>query len=171
MNNKDEVAEWLRRWTANPMGSARVGSNPILVGHLFSRFRLCYHPCANWTRPTVMKWPLWRNWLARSAVNRKVGGSSPPRGAIFSRLATICSYFKVSPYACIIRKSRRNFGHGFGLKNSSVYKLDYQLEIDHFWRQKKMTGGQRCLHSSVAERWSCKPKVMSSILIRGKISF
>ena len=28
----DEVAEWLRRWTANPMGSARVGSNPILVG-------------------------------------------------------------------------------------------------------------------------------------------
>ena len=29
----DEVAEWLRRWTANPMGSARVGSNPILVGH------------------------------------------------------------------------------------------------------------------------------------------
>ena len=21
---------------------------------------------------------LWRNWLARSAVNRKVGGSSPP---------------------------------------------------------------------------------------------
>ena len=30
----DEVAEWLRRWTANPLGSARVGSNPILVGFL-----------------------------------------------------------------------------------------------------------------------------------------
>ena len=27
----DEVAERLRRWTANPLGSARVGSNPILV--------------------------------------------------------------------------------------------------------------------------------------------
>ena len=27
----DKVAEWLRRWTANPMCSARVGSNPILV--------------------------------------------------------------------------------------------------------------------------------------------
>ena len=27
---QDEVAEWLRRWTANPLGSARVGSNPIL---------------------------------------------------------------------------------------------------------------------------------------------
>ena len=24
--------------------------------------------------------PPWRNWLARSAVNRKVGGSSPPGG-------------------------------------------------------------------------------------------
>ena len=31
---QDEVAEWLRRWTANPLGSARVGSNPILVGDL-----------------------------------------------------------------------------------------------------------------------------------------
>jgi hypothetical protein len=28
----DEVAEWLRRWTANPLCFARVGSNPILVG-------------------------------------------------------------------------------------------------------------------------------------------
>ena len=29
----DEVAEWLRRWTANPLCSARVGSNPILVDY------------------------------------------------------------------------------------------------------------------------------------------
>ena len=27
--------------------------------------------------------PPWRNWLARSAVNRKVGGSSPPGGEMF----------------------------------------------------------------------------------------
>ena len=27
--------------------------------------------------------PPWRNWLARSAVNRKVGGSSPPGGEAF----------------------------------------------------------------------------------------
>ena len=32
------VAEWLRRWTANPMGSARVGSNPILVDIFSSHF-------------------------------------------------------------------------------------------------------------------------------------
>lgn len=41
-------------------------------------------------RPEVDKWnadwyrrSLWRNWLARSAVNRKVGGSSPPRDVSF----------------------------------------------------------------------------------------
>ena len=32
----DEVAEWLRRWTANPLGSPRVGSNPILVEYFLS---------------------------------------------------------------------------------------------------------------------------------------
>ena len=31
----DWVAEWLRRWTANPMGFARVGSNPISVVNTF----------------------------------------------------------------------------------------------------------------------------------------
>ena len=36
ISKNDEVAEWLRRWTANPMCSARVGSNPILVGMYFS---------------------------------------------------------------------------------------------------------------------------------------
>ena len=35
---QDEVAEWLRRWTANPMCSARVGSNPILVVDFYSPF-------------------------------------------------------------------------------------------------------------------------------------
>ena len=35
--SRDEVAEWLRRWTANPLCSARVGSNPILV-EFFSFF-------------------------------------------------------------------------------------------------------------------------------------
>ena len=34
----DEVAEWLRRWTANPMGFARVSSNLILVEKLFCWF-------------------------------------------------------------------------------------------------------------------------------------
>ena len=32
--------------------------------------------------------PPWRNRLARSAVNRKVGGSSPPGGEIFFQIYT-----------------------------------------------------------------------------------
>ena len=39
----------------------------------------------------------------------------------------------------MLKEYRRNFGHGFGLKNCSVYKLDYQLEIDHFSSKKKLT--------------------------------
>ena len=31
LRTADGVAEWLRRWTANPLCSARVGSNPISV--------------------------------------------------------------------------------------------------------------------------------------------
>ncbi len=37
----DEVAEWLRRWTANPLCSARVGSNPILVDFFFYYYYFC----------------------------------------------------------------------------------------------------------------------------------
>ena len=40
----DEVAEWLRRWTANPLCSARVGSNPILVERRFLFFRHWFEP-------------------------------------------------------------------------------------------------------------------------------
>ena len=29
------------------------------------------------------RWSLWRNRLARSTVNRKVGGSSPPKDGVF----------------------------------------------------------------------------------------
>ena len=29
------VAEWLRRWTRNPLGSPRAGSNPADYGHMF----------------------------------------------------------------------------------------------------------------------------------------
>ena len=28
---RDAVAEWFRRWTANPMGSARGGSTPLMT--------------------------------------------------------------------------------------------------------------------------------------------
>ena len=35
------------------------------------------------TKTLLSSDPSWRNWLARSTVNRKVGGSSPPEGDHF----------------------------------------------------------------------------------------
>ena len=46
----DEVAEWLRRWTANPMGSARVGSNPIFV-EIFSLPAIDFLKCKSIINP------------------------------------------------------------------------------------------------------------------------
>ena len=34
----DKMAEWLRRWTVNPLVSARVGSNPIFFVFLIGFF-------------------------------------------------------------------------------------------------------------------------------------
>ena len=31
----DKMAEWLTRWTVNPLGSVSVGTNPIFVVFLF----------------------------------------------------------------------------------------------------------------------------------------
>ena len=39
----------------------------------------------------------------------------------------------------ILKEYRRNFGHGFGLKNCSVYKLGYQLGILHFLSKNNLT--------------------------------
>ena len=47
----DEVAEWLRRWTANPMGSARVGSNPIFV-EIFTQSLVYTHCMYNYIHQT-----------------------------------------------------------------------------------------------------------------------
>ena len=34
------VSEWLRRWTRNPLGSARTGSNPVYSVSNFVKFSL-----------------------------------------------------------------------------------------------------------------------------------
>ena len=51
--------------------------------HLFlwKLFYKCYLLLYNILQPVATQSP-WRNWLARSAVNRKVGGSSPPGDAL-----------------------------------------------------------------------------------------
>ena len=43
----------------------------------------------------VVNKPLWRNWLARSAVNRKAGGSSPPRGATTKVDVCLVQFFQL----------------------------------------------------------------------------
>ena len=42
--------------------------------------------------------PLWRNWLARSAVNRKAGGSSPPRGAITQVYVCFVQFLQIDSF-------------------------------------------------------------------------
>ena len=52
----DEVAEWLRRWTANVMCCARVGSSLILVVLVFKcegYTRVCKHPLQTGTFVTA----------------------------------------------------------------------------------------------------------------------
>ena len=54
----DEVAEWLRRWTANPMGSARVGSNPILVEFFFNFPSACsFATLQSWVGGVISRQP------------------------------------------------------------------------------------------------------------------
>jgi hypothetical protein len=46
----DTVSEWLRRWTRNPLGFARRGSNPLGVGFVlvWSEYPKALHGTAHW---------------------------------------------------------------------------------------------------------------------------
>jgi hypothetical protein len=78
------VSEWLRRWTRNPLGSARRGSNPL--GVVFGicafagiRMRRCIinNLMSILLFRLVVQLALLAQWLERAAVNRKVTGSIP----------------------------------------------------------------------------------------------
>ena len=58
-------------------------ANPVYV-HVVASSRGRYYSLSQIIRCHPCHAPLWRNWLARSAVNRKVGGSNPPRGGAIS---------------------------------------------------------------------------------------
>ena len=47
------MAEWLRRWTANPLGSARAGSNPVIIAFFCSVSVDGYHVCFTRKRSLV----------------------------------------------------------------------------------------------------------------------
>ena len=56
------VAEWLRRWTRNPLGSARTGSNPVGSDHFESIYSV-WNPyssinnCLNTHSKQQLSWP------------------------------------------------------------------------------------------------------------------
>ena len=51
------MAEWLRRWTANPLCSARVGSNPILVDNFFfSTFPTLHYFLLHFAKQFTLSW-------------------------------------------------------------------------------------------------------------------
>ena len=88
---KDTVSEWLRRWTRNPLGSARRGSNPLgVVLRLAGLFvaTLCMSPGT--VAATAKRAALLAQWLERAAVNRKVTGSIPVGSALFLCCFTGC---------------------------------------------------------------------------------
>ena len=72
------VAEWLRRWTWNPMGSARVGSNPancdnILTGKStrLTQLNKSFIPpknasCGDWTHDPWFTRPVLYHWATQA---------------------------------------------------------------------------------------------------------
>ena len=64
------VAEWLRRWTRNPLGSPRAGSNPADYEELFSRFLALISKCFGKDLLTRNKFDL--NQLIPLNLQRKV---------------------------------------------------------------------------------------------------
>ena len=90
---EDTVSEWLRRWTRNPLGSARRGSNPLGVVFFFSeRFKCGKVQVAFVVAAKLQPEALLAQWLERAAVNRKVTGSIPVGSAtifVFFALWTV----------------------------------------------------------------------------------
>ena len=111
---------------------------------------------------TLITLPPWRNWLARSAVNRKVGGSSPPGGAIsFCYFIIIeqrfcdfsqnlmqhvkVEYKKENQFLC--KKNQYSFFLYFSKKKEDVYSTKYSQAVTH-----PSTNLAQCCLTSVIRR-------------------
>ena len=107
--------------------------------------------------------PPWRNWLARSAVNRKVGGSSPPGGVILNFFSPKpCLSFAYNQKQLLVRvfspasmasrevtnlpeKNAHTLVYGVKeLDTLSLWALLFKLTQD--WQNRMLTffGGNRC---------------------------
>ncbi len=65
------MAEWLRCQIRNLMGSARMGSNPIIVA--------CAKKIYLYIYMNIYCVTLWRNWITRRPPKVKIAGSNPAR--------------------------------------------------------------------------------------------
>ena len=65
---------------------------------------VCGTKCVCEQMGVARRLPPWRNRLARSAVNRKVGGSSPPGGGIFlfRFIVAVCSQIRYASNKIIL---------------------------------------------------------------------
>ena len=81
------MAEWLRRWTWNPMGNARAGSNPATVEDSMTE-RLRWSPAKRLGNARAGSNPaavektkgnsaLMAQWIRRPPTTRETPGSSP----------------------------------------------------------------------------------------------
>jgi hypothetical protein len=73
------VAEWLRRWTWNPMGSARVGSNPANCGCvLLAASKTASY--GDWTHDPWFTRPVLYHWAKEASAQHSMGSKADLSG-------------------------------------------------------------------------------------------
>ena len=75
----DTLSEWLRRWTRNPLGSARKGSNPLGVA-LLARY-----VAGVWMYPGTDTLSEWLRRWTRNLLGSARKGSNPLGVALLAR--------------------------------------------------------------------------------------
>ena len=80
VSNRAVVAEWLRRWTWNPMGSARVGSNPANCDKFFTSTKIA--SCGVWTHGPQFTRLVLYHWAKEASCQRSY---APLFGQIMAR--------------------------------------------------------------------------------------
>ena len=146
------MAEWLRRWTANPLCSARVGSNPILVAALVTLILPCY------TATTLFKYfintekppdscacqGLNCNYCPSYCCTKQCHKNRPRNVTVFGHTSTVKNEplsrassrdrIVVSTLRCGRSNPGSNPGHGSSCKlySCSVFDKTYLVLLHHF---------------------------------------
>ena len=121
------VAEWLRRWTRNPMGSPRTGSNPVGSEYFFQKYFAtvscckCYKSMSNncaldveisfLDRGTKKVWWCWMNAVSLCAMNPTLQ-IAPPLASPGSGSMPPLSARSLCPGSCGLMDKAPDFGSG-----------------------------------------------------------